>query len=70
MNTEHCSKNLEWKWMRDIFFDDSGELLRSYVCITFLPPVETGGYSQATPDGVRNGDCHQSASKLHGKIIR
>jgi hypothetical protein len=38
MNIEHCSKNLEWKWMRDIFFDGSGQLLWSYICITFLAP--------------------------------
>ena len=51
MNIEHCSKNMEWKWMSDIYFDTVGQLLQSWFSAMFTspPPVKTGGYLQATP---------------------
>jgi len=48
MNIERCSKNMECKWMRSISFEVKGNSYRvGFVPHTF-PPVETGGYLQAT----------------------
>ncbi len=52
-----------------------GKLLRSYICPhSFVPPDKSGGYAQATPNGVIRalnspGACNKRHLTLSGKGI-
>jgi hypothetical protein len=54
MNIEHCLRKMELPGMRNIFFDGLETPTEFYwACSIFIPPDESGGYAQNTPNGVR-----------------